>query len=352
MRIAVILALCGALLFSATLPARAQAEHPPEASGFCLDRQTQLGPEIDSLLANETPEESLQVAYQASLRVALISAACADAPETNTYTAVTAPTLDKLRTELATETAGKCNAIGSDLNARLSSNTNLVTTAPEQLLILTSALRQLNGLLIEACPADLQAALTQLSGNFDRIEDGARQWPVCNASRDALSAAMDAFQLQMQDPATDPQVAQDAAFRPAVDTFRQACAIEQNWMTDKESNITHLETMMTERTPDVRQACTVAMIEVDQRLDAISARSAAYKPGCADEFELEFANLDDKNAIETVFNNMCRLFPAATEAQRHRFERELRLVDELYAEHVVIRYRQESGEEDAGACSP
>ena len=352
MRISVALALCGALLFSAGLRARAQAEHPPEASGFCLDRQTQLGPELESLLANDTPEESLQVAYQASLRVALIRAACADAPETNAYAAITTPTLDTLQTELATDTAGKCHAIGSDLHARLSGSANLVTTAPDQLLILTSALRQLNDLLIDACPADLQAALTQLSGDFDHFDDGARQWPTCSASRDTLSAAMDTFLQQMQDPANDPQVVQDAAFRPAVEAFRQACAIEQSWMTDKESNITHLETMMAERTPAVRQTCTAAMQEVNERLDAMSARSAAYKPGCADEFELEFANLDDKNAIETVFNNMCRLFPAATETQRQRFERELRLVDELYAEHVVIRYRQDSGEADAGACRP
>lgn len=347
------LMLSSALLMSSAAPAAAQSElslDAPQASGLCLNYQISLGPEVDILLANDNPEEHLQATYQASRRLNLITAACAEAPETNPYADATGTELESLRTELATNTTDKCNAIGSDVFEQLKSAGRFVTSDPDQLKVVTTALRQMNGLLIEECPDALQGSLTQLGSEIDRYDAGTVQWPICLESRTALTEAMDTFAQQLEDPANDPATLQNEAFRPAVAAFEADCAFDQGWRQDKVATIAHIETLMSERTPSVRNTCLAVLPEIEQRIDAINARSAAFEPGCSKVFELEYTNVNDKRSIETVFNNTCRLFPAAIETPRQHFQRAMRLVDELYAEHSVMRYRIESGETDVASC--
>lgn len=348
------LMLASALLLSFASPAAAQSESTldaPQASGLCLNYQISLGPEVDALLANDNPEEHLQATYQASKRLNLIAAACAEAPETNPYADTTGIELESLRTELATNTTDKCNAIGRDVFDQLKSAGRFVTSDPDRLKVVTAALRQMNGLLIEECPEALQGSLTQLGSQIDRHDEGTVLWPACMESRTALTAAMDTFAQQLEDPANDPAVLQHEAFRPAVAAFEADCAFDQGWRRDKVDTIAHIETLMSERTPMVRNACLALLPEIEHQIDVINARSAAYEPGCSKVFELEYANVNDKRSIETVLNSTCRLFPAAIETPRQNFQRAMRLVDELYAEHSVMRYRIESGETDVASCS-
>lgn len=348
------LVLSSALLVSCAPSAAAQSElnlDAPQASGLCLNYQVSLGPEVDALLANDNPEEHLQATYQASKRLNLIAAACAEAPETNRYAAAAGIELESLRAELATDATDKCNAIGHDVVDQLTNAGGFVTSDPDRLKVVTAALRQMNGLLIEACPEALQGSLVQLGSEIDRYDEGTVLWPTCRESRTALTAAMDTFAQQLEDPANDPAVLQHEAFRPAVAAFETDCAFDQGWRRDKVATIAHIETLMAERTPMVRNACLSLLPEIEHQIDVINARSAAFEPGCSKVFELEYANVNEKRSIETVLNSTCRLFPTAIEAPRQNFQRAMRLVDELYAEHSVMRYRIESGETDVAACS-
>lgn len=351
----IVTALVGTLACWGLMLADAQtdsASSPSQPNGLCQEYLTRFGSDLDSLLANENAEEQLQIRYQSSIRLNLVAAACAAVPDANEYAVHTMPAMDALKAELGTETLGKCQAIGADLLNQLKDSAPLVISSPDRLMISTAALREMNALLIEKCPADLQSALAQLSADIDRFEDGATRWPACQNSRTALSSAIDTLSQQLYDPRNEPFVVQDEAYRPALDAFRRDCDFDDNWMMDKEPSISRMETRITDRTPQRRNACLAAIPEIETHLDAMWERSTRFTPGCDSFIAFEAANEPDKLPIEVGLNNTCELFPAGTKELRERYQRQMRLIDEFKAEDSVYRYRIESGETDAVTCGP
>lgn len=346
-------ALCSLSMFVMQPPTLAQtddAASTPQPTGLCRDYQASIGPELDQLLVDTDPAKALQVTYQSAIRVNLLAAACASAPETNAYASQTAPVMARLKTELAADTTTKCNAMGTDLFNQLKGSAALVTRAPDRLKITTDALRRVNSLLISDCPEELTEPLNQVNENFDHFDMLAAAWPACRERRSALSDAIKALSLELQDPTIDPAVARSETFAPALSDFRQHCALETNWMADLETAITNIDIEVEARTPLARTACRSALSEAAQRLDAINARSAAYTPGC-DLFELfEYTQEDDKRTIEVALNSTCTMFGSAAEPVKTRYQRELRLMEELDAEDRTMRYRLDQEDPDAVVC--
>lgn len=347
-------AIIGALYLASPAPASAQADtavSAPQPRGLCRQYLNSYGPDLDKLLADKNPETQLQVRYQSALRVGFVAEACKRAPETNRFAENIAPVMEALKTELATDTAQKCSAIGKDIFSRLTSSTQLITKSPDQVQVTTGGLRRINSVLQTACPQDMSSAFATLNTDFDRVDQRASEWPACKSSREALKASMRDLTAKLNDPSNDPLLAQDESYQPALTSFRQNCGMDENWMADQESSIMQIKTMIEERTPLVRKACLSAILATNDHLEAIHSRSAAFKPGCDLLLALEVENETDKRALDVTFNSTCRLFPAITEQQKERYERELRLIEELEAEDLVMRYRLEKGETDAVTCS-
>lgn len=79
-----------------------------------------------------------------------------DYAETNRFNTNTAEIMARLKTELATDTVNRCNAMGQDLFNQLKANTKLVTQSPDRMQVTLKGLLSIHELLVSDCPAELQ----------------------------------------------------------------------------------------------------------------------------------------------------------------------------------------------------
>ena len=330
----------------------AQSDPAPsdKPSQTCQNYLGHFGPYLDVILTNNNPDEQFKVAYQSALQLNIVAAACPHAAEAQAYRDEIGPSMQSLKSELATNTTEKCKAVYSDLVNQLRDLAPQVTNAPDRLKISLSGLRPISALAIESCPDELQQPLAQLSNEFDRFEEGARVWPACKASRIALQQTISGVTESLNSIDTDFDALSEETFRPAKGAFRQACGFDGNWLQDQQKAISNVEAMIAARTDDAREACRVGMIGVEERVEAIAARNEAYDILCDDSFELERQTKIDENIIEAVFDNSCRMFPASTRSLSQRLQTQVRLMQELSAEHSVMRYRVDKGEVDDSVC--
>nr|GGH99877.1 hypothetical protein GCM10011355_26850 [Aquisalinus luteolus] len=309
------------------------------------------GPNIDGYQKDKTPDRSFANAYQAAFRLYMIETACTTTPAENTYADRIAGGTTTLETELTSNTADKCKVIGNDLYSQLNKASAWLESAPDRLVIYLNALRRINALLDQNCPAELKPAIKQLNADIDGFETAAKAWPACNPAMQALGSALDDVSANLTDVGNDPQALWHEKVASALETYRTACAPASNWTRDFDQTIEDTQAAVEKRTQESRAACNSAIQHATSMSVDMRNRSEAYRPGCDDAFDLERTLNREKVEIENSINNACALYPDSIAEIQGRLAREKRLVDELKAEDSVMRYRLDSGETDAVSCN-
>ena len=345
----------GGAFLAASSPALSQtsgADSTLPASYLCKEQVQRIGPQLDALLANTNPEENFRVSYQATVAANLIRSACSDVPQDNPYEIQTDELEISFQDELGTNTEQRCQAVGADLSKQLETVSADVTRSPERARNTVAALDRVIDLTRAVCPDNLAEAFGQLSSGADRLQDATRAWPACGESREAFSKTVEELSEKLQSPENDPSVLDAEVLTPALKDIKDACEFEAGWLAGVDESEAEIRSLMAARPDEVRQACQTGLLAIEESFNVIDARSAEFKAGCTDFDLFQYDLRDATRAIETVLNETCRLFPAATVKPNGRYARQMRLVDEFKAEDAVMQVRLEKEGEDILSCAP
>lgn len=322
------------------------------ASYLCKEQVQRFGPRLDALLGNANPEDNFRVSYQSTVAANLIRSACSDVPQDNPYDLQTDELEISFQDELGTDTVQRCQAVGADLSKQLETVSADVTRSPERARNTVAALDRVIDLTTAVCPDNLAEAFSQLSSGADRLQEATRAWPGCEASREAFSKTVEELSEKLQSPKNDPSVLDADVLTPALKDIKDACEFEAGWLAGVDESEAKIRSLMAARPDEVRQACQTGLLAIEESFDLIDARSAEFKAGCTDFDLFQYDLRDARRAIETVLNETCRLFPAATVKPSGRYARQMRLVDEFKAEDAVMQVRIEKEGEDILSCTP
>lgn len=344
--------LMGLCVATPILAQSADPNHNLPASYLCKEQVQRIGPGLDALLANTNPDESFRVSYQAMVAANLIRQACEETPEDNPYDLQTDEIEISFQTEMAANTVAKCQAVGPDLLKQLENVSAEVTRSPQRASNTVSALERVINVSADLCPDTMTDAFGQLSSAADRLQEATRLWPECDAEREAFSTTIDELSEKLQYPENDPAVLDAEILTPALAQIEDKCGFDEGWLGGVDKSETQVRVLMAERTAEARKACQTGLLAIEESFESIDARNAAFQPGCDEHYKLEAGHRDSKRAIETVLNSTCQLFPAVTSKPQARYERQMRLVKELYAEHKSLEYRVEQEGEGILSCEP